>query len=138
VKSPKTSKSISRAGSARPPARVYGGFKNTSGAGTRTAFSKLVHLKFPQLGPPKGQLPPFNGTNLVALTPVDYGRFFANALATGAFSVGAGLATGLSIDVDTGIISGTPTTQVLTTVVLTVLGDHGSTTSVSFDHTIVV
>lgn len=123
----------SKPGSRKPPVRPYGGFKSAGGV----SFSKSVHLRYPQLGPPKGQLPPFSGTNAVLLVPVDYGQYFTNFSATGAFTLGAGLATGLSIDADTGIITGTPSTQGLTTVTLTVTGDDGAAVSIDFDHIIV-
>ena len=133
-----TSFAISKAGSKKSPARPHGGFANGKQA-SRNAFSKFAHLRYPQLGPPKGQLPPFTGSNGVLLAPtVDYGQYFTNFSATGAFTVGAGLASGLSIDADTGVISGTPTTQALTTVTLTVTDDLGGSVSVDFDHTIVV
>ena len=124
-----------KAGSSKAPNRVSGGQSSRPGR----QFSQFAHLRFHQLGPPNGQLPPFTGSNLVVLSPVvDYGQFFTRFKATGAFSVGAGLATGLSLDVDTGIISGTPQTQVLTTVTLTVTDDFGSNVTIDFDHTIVV
>ncbi len=121
-----------KAGSSASPRRAGGGFSK-KGVG----HQNTVHLKRPQSGPPNGQLTPFSGTNSVPITPVDYGKEFAGSiLATGAFAVGAGLATGLSLDVDTGIITGTPSTQVLTTVTLTITDDFGQSIDVDFDHTI--
>lgn len=130
----KTTAAQAIAGSNLAPNRPGGGF-NARG---KIQFSKFAHIRHPPLGPPKGQLPPFFGANTVLITPVNYGRLFSRFSATGAFSVGAGLATGLSLDVDTGIITGTPTTQVLTTVTLTVTDDFGSSIDFDFDHTIVV
>ena len=123
-----------KAGSPKAPKRIGGGFSRN-----RNHPTKQVHLRYHQLGPPNGQLPPFSGANTVLLDPtVDYGQYFTNFAATGAFTVGAGLATGLSIDADTGVITGTPTTQAITTVTLTVTDDIGGSISADFDHTIVV
>jgi hypothetical protein len=81
-------------------------------------------------------LPPFTFGNGSPITPVDYGRLFSRFSDTGAFSVGAGLEAGLSLDADTGIITGTPGAQALTTVTLTVTDDFGSSIDFDFDHTI--
>ena len=73
-----------RAGSSANPKRPGGGFFPRG----KVQFSKFAHIRFPPLGPPKGQLTPFTGTNAVLLDPVDYGRLFSRFSPTGAFSVG--------------------------------------------------